>query len=148
MSMKHTPLRSVQLFALGVPPCGLHGSFSCGGWDSACPTLCNPMDYIFHGTFQARILEWVTFPFSMGSSQPRDWTGVSCIAGGFFTNWATREALGRLIGLLAPQSAGGQALPCAEDTSHGLARLGHETVSAVLWVAMGLMLAHWWTVRA
>ena len=35
---------------------------------------------------QARILEWVAFPFSRGSSQPRNRTGVSCIAGGFFTN--------------------------------------------------------------
>ena len=40
-----------------------------------------------------RILEWVAYPFSRGSSQPRNWTGVSCIAGGFFTNWAFREAL-------------------------------------------------------
>ena len=40
-----------------------------------------------------RILEWVTYPFSSGSSWPRDLTGVSCIAGGFFTSWATRKAL-------------------------------------------------------
>ena len=40
-----------------------------------------------------RILEWVTYPFSSGSTQPRNWTGVSCIVGGFFTNWAIREAL-------------------------------------------------------
>ena len=39
-----------------------------------------------------RILEWVAYPFSIGSSQPRNWTGVSSIAGGFFTNWARREA--------------------------------------------------------
>ena len=39
-----------------------------------------------------RILEWVPYPFSSRSSQPRNWTGVSCIAGGFFTNWAMREA--------------------------------------------------------
>ena len=39
-----------------------------------------------------RILEWVAFPFSSGSSRPRNWTGVSCIAGRFFTNWAIREA--------------------------------------------------------
>ena len=45
-----------------------------------------------HGLFQARILEWVAIPFSRGSSQPRDWTQVSCIAGRFFTCWATREA--------------------------------------------------------
>ena len=40
---------------------------------------------------QARILEWVAFPFSRGSSQPRDQTRGSRIAGGFFTSWATRK---------------------------------------------------------
>ena len=39
------------------------------------------------------ILQWVAYPFSSGSSWPRNWTRVSCIAGGFFTNWAIREAL-------------------------------------------------------
>ena len=39
-----------------------------------------------------RILEWVAYPLSSGSSQPRDQIGVSCIAGGFFTRWASREA--------------------------------------------------------
>ena len=39
-----------------------------------------------------RTLMWVAYPFSGGSSQPRNWTGVSCITGGFFTNWAIREA--------------------------------------------------------
>ena len=38
-----------------------------------------------------RILEWVAYPFFTGASPPRNWTGVSCIAGGFFTNWAIRE---------------------------------------------------------
>ena len=47
----------------------------------SCPTLCNPMDYTAHGILQARILEWVAFPFSWGSSQPRDRTQVSRIAG-------------------------------------------------------------------
>ena len=37
-------------------------------------------------------LEWVAYPFSRGYSWPRNWTGVSCISGGFFTSWATREA--------------------------------------------------------
>ena len=50
------------------------------------------MDYIVHGILHARILELVAFPFSRGSSQPRDRTQVSRIAGGFFTSWATREA--------------------------------------------------------
>ena len=44
------------------------------------------------GALQARILEQVAMPSFRGSSQPRDGTQVSCIAGGFFTIWATREA--------------------------------------------------------
>ena len=52
----------------------------------SCPTLCDPVDYIVQGILQARILEWVAVPFSRESSQPRDWTQVSHIAGGFFTN--------------------------------------------------------------
>ena len=50
----------------------------------SCPTLCDPMDCSppdssVHGILQARILEWVAISFSRGSSQPRDWTRVSCI---------------------------------------------------------------------
>ena len=52
----------------------------------SCLILCDPMDYTAHGIFQARILEWVAFPFSRGSSQPRDRTQISRIAGGFFTS--------------------------------------------------------------
>ena len=59
----------------------------------SCPTLCDPIDYMVHGILQARILEWVAFPFSRGSSQPRDRIQVSRIAGRFFTSWAIREAL-------------------------------------------------------
>ena len=60
----------------------------------SCPTLCDPMDCSpsgssVHGILQARILEWIGIPFSRGSSQPRDRTQVSCIAGRFFTVWAT-----------------------------------------------------------
>ena len=54
--------------------------------------LCDHMDYIIHGILQARILEWIAFSFSRGSSQPRYRTQVSCKAGRFFTSWATREA--------------------------------------------------------
>ena len=58
-----------------------------------CSTLYDPTDYTVHGILQARILEWVAFPFSTGvSSQLRDRAQVSCITGRFFTNWATREA--------------------------------------------------------
>ena len=53
----------------------------------SCPTLCNPMVYSLlgssiHGIFQARVLEWVAISFSRRSSQPRDQTQVSHIAGG------------------------------------------------------------------
>ena len=57
--------------------------------------LCDLVHYTVHGILQARILEWVAFPFSRGSSQPKDQTHVSCIAGRFFTSWATKEALMR-----------------------------------------------------
>ena len=66
-----------------------------------CPTLCDPMDYIFHGILQVRILEWVVFPFFMGSSQPRDRTQVSLIAGGFFTSWATGKPKNTWVGSLS-----------------------------------------------
>ena len=53
---------------------------------------CHPMGYTVRGILWARILEWVAFPFSRWSSQPRDRTQVCHIAGKFFTSWATREA--------------------------------------------------------
>ena len=64
----------------------------------SCLTLCYPMDCSppgssVHGIFLARILEWVAIYFSRGSSQPRDQTQVSCIAGRYFNLCATREAL-------------------------------------------------------
>ena len=58
-------------------------------------SLYDPMDYSLpgsvHGILQVRTLEWIAIPFSRGSSRPRDWTHISCIAGRFFTIWATRE---------------------------------------------------------
>jgi len=45
---------------------------------------CSPSGSTVHGILQARILEWVAMLFFRGSSQPRDQTQVSCIAGGFF----------------------------------------------------------------
>ena len=44
-----------------------------------CPTLCNPTDCTVHGILQARTPEWVSFPFSRGSSQPRDWAQISAL---------------------------------------------------------------------
>ena len=64
----------------------------------SCPTLCDPMacrlpGSSLHGILQARVLEWVAISFSRGSSQPRDRTQVSRIAGRRFNLWATREAV-------------------------------------------------------
>ena len=63
----------------------------------SCPTLCDPVDCSppdssVHGILQGRTLEWVAISFSRRSSQPRDQTQVSCIAGRCFNLWATREA--------------------------------------------------------
>ena len=44
-----------------------------------CPALCDPMDYTVHGILQARILEWVAYPFASRSSRPRNQTGVSTL---------------------------------------------------------------------
>ena len=62
----------------------------------SCPTLCDSVDCSPPGSsacgiLQARILEWVAISFSRGSSQLKDRTQVSCIAGRFFTVWVTRK---------------------------------------------------------
>ena len=62
-----------------------------------CLALCNPIDCSLpgssvHGESPGKVLEWVAMPSSRGSSQPRDRTQVSHIAGRFFTIWATRES--------------------------------------------------------
>ena len=59
-------------------------------WD---PMDCSPPISSVHGIVQARILEWIAIPFSRESCRLRDPTCVFCIAGRFFTIWATREAL-------------------------------------------------------
>ena len=53
-----------------------------------CRWILYPLSHYGH----LRILERVSYPISSGSSWPRNWAGVSCIAGGFFTSWATRKA--------------------------------------------------------
>ena len=57
------------------------------------------MDYPVHEILQARILDWVALPFSRGSSQPRDRTQVSHIAGKFFTSWANSRSLLKLMSI-------------------------------------------------
>ena len=60
---------------------------------SSCESIdCSLPGSSLHGILQARMPEWVAISFSRGSSWPRDWTQVSCIAGRLFTDWAMREA--------------------------------------------------------
>ena len=84
-------------------------------------TLCDPRDgsppgSSVQGVLQARILEWVAMPSSRGSSQPRDQIQVSCIAGGFFTVWAIREALLVACYAFSPKNRpfGQMFFPCSE----------------------------------
>ena len=98
----------------------------------SCPTLCSPMHYTVHGILQARILEWVAIPFSRRSSQPRDQTQVSHIAGRFFTSWATREALSLLQQIFPTQKLNWGLLHCRWI----LYQLSHQRSPRTLeWVA-------------
>ena len=70
----------------------LQGIFPTQGSNPDLPH-CRQILYQLSHKRSPRVLEWVAYPFSRGSSWPRNRTGFSCIAGGFFTNWAIREAL-------------------------------------------------------
>ena len=93
-----------MFFSSYMPRSGITGSYE--SESESCSVLSN---FLWphglwnpHGILQARILEWVAFPFSSRSSQPRDWTQVSCIAGKFFTNWAMREVpQGHMVALFS-----------------------------------------------
>ena len=69
----------------------LQGIFPTQGSSLSLPH-CRQILYQLSHQGSPSILEWVACPFSSGSFRPRNWTGVSCTAGGFFTSWATREA--------------------------------------------------------
>ena len=90
-----------------------------------------PMDCIVHGILQARILEWVALPFSR-SSQLRDWTQVSQIAGRFFTRWVTGKpkntgvgSLSLLQGLFLTQESNWGLLHCRQILSKWAIREAH-----------------------
>ena len=90
------PYHLKQDFEWVMTPLLYCSACACAQLLQSCPTLCSPMDLRLlgssvHRIFLARILEWVAVPFPRGSSQPRDWTCVSWIAGGLFTS----EPLGK-----------------------------------------------------
>ena len=68
----------------------LQGFFPTQGSNPGLPH-CRQILYYLNNQGSLTTLEWVAYPFSRGTSWPRNWTGVSCIAGGFFTSWAARE---------------------------------------------------------
>ena len=70
----------------------LQGIFQTQGLNPGIPH-CRLILYQLSHQGSPRIQEWVAYPFSRGSSWPRNWTRVSCIASVFFTSWATRESL-------------------------------------------------------
>ena len=80
----NSPGQNTEMSSLSL----LHGIFPTQGSNPGL-TLCRWILYQLSHKGSARILEWVTYPFSSRSSQSRNRTGVSCIAGGFFTGWAT-----------------------------------------------------------
>ena len=70
----------------------LQGIFQTQGFNSGLPD-CRQILYQLSHKGSPKILKWIAYPFSRGSSQPRNQTGVYYTAGRFFTNWAMKEAL-------------------------------------------------------
>ena len=102
-----------------------------------CLALCNPMDYTVHGILQARILEWVAFSLYRGSSQSRDPTQFSCVAGRFFTSWATVQFSPSVMSnSLRPQEPQHARPPCPSSTARvhpnpcPLSQWCHPTISS------------------
>ena len=74
----------------GVGSCSLLQGIKTQGLNPGLPH-CRQILYQLSHQRSPRIPKWRAYPFSSGSSQPKNWTRVSCIAGGFFTSWTTRE---------------------------------------------------------
>ena len=100
---------------------------------------CSPPGSSVQGILQARTLEWGAFPFSRGSSQPRDWTQVSQIAGRFFTIWATWKAQGcENPGLMRMGDVGGGSSPVANSD------LGWTSNQVIYRNKLGLLVRQGW----
>ena len=85
-SPRHSPGQNTGVGGLSL----LQGIFPTQGLIPGLPH-CGWILYQLSHKGSPRILEWIAYPFSSRSSPPRNQTGVSCIAGGLFTNWVTRE---------------------------------------------------------
>ena len=107
--------------------------------DSVTPTDCSPPGSSVRGILQARILEWVAISSCRGSSQPRDWTWISHIAGRFYTILATTSVLfshSVMSDSLWPHGLQHAKLPCPSPTPRAysnscpLSRWCHPTISS------------------
>ena len=87
VAQSRTRLKQLSSSSLSL----LQGIFPTQGLNSGLPR-CRQILYQLSHKGSPRILECVAYPFSRGSSRPKNWTGVSDVASGFFTSWATREA--------------------------------------------------------
>ena len=101
-------------------------------------TLCDSMDCSptvssVHEILHAKVLEWVAISFSRGSSQPKDWAQVSCIAGRFFTNWINRETA---LFLLSRCNIKSFCLPCSSSSAsvQSLQLLSHVKLLETHWL--------------
>ena len=120
------------------PPLGKSPAESESEVTQSCPTLCNSMDcslpgFSVHGIFQARVLEWVAFSFSRGSSQCRDQTQVSCIAGRRFTFWVAREAGTRVPQRQMQRNPRGRMLPSIPSSLGSFSSLGIQNSQTKEW---------------
>ena len=114
------------------------GCFPIWKWKSFSHVRLFVTPWTIHGILQARRLEWVAFPFSRGSSQPRDWTQVSHIAGRFFTSWATREArfpIWATVNMLPPGRTAVAGMSMYWGGACGIAML--ETPGQDIWSSSG-----------
>ena len=82
----NSPGQNIRVGCLSL----LHEIFQTQGSNPGLPH-CRQFLYLLSHQGSPRILEWVAYSFSRGSSRPRDWTGVSCLTRGFFTNWHIRN---------------------------------------------------------
>ena len=170
--MKWKSLSHVWLFAI---PCSLPGSsihgilqarilewVACSFLQGIFPTqgsnpdLLNCKQILYCLSYQGgpKILEWVTYPFSSGPSRPRNWTRISCNAGGFITSWATREAHSYKVGFATPWTVAHQtsltmgfpkqewvAIPSSRGSSWP--REPASNLRLLHWQAVCLPLSYW-----
>ena len=144
MTGNHLEVSCVRLFATpwtihsgqnaGVSSCSLlQGIFPAQGSNPGLPH-CRRILYQLSHKGSPEILEWVAYSFSRGSSRTRDWTGVSCTAGGVFTNWVIREAPVDSIGF------GHGTDRCSGAAKRAMSRMFSRCLA---WTTVGWVVAQW-----